>query len=53
MGTLASAAVVGITEVGGHKAILPEVTYQVFITGLHQYLIDENDPLKEGYQISS
>jgi len=52
MGTLASAAVVGITEAGGHKAILPEVTYQVFITGLHQYLIDENDPLKEGYQIS-
>lgn len=52
MGTLAIAAVVGLTEVGGINAILPEVTYSVFITGLHQYLIDENDPLKEGYQIS-
>lgn len=52
MGTLASATVVGITEASGRKAILPEVTYQVFLTGLHQFLIDDSDPLKEGYQLS-
>lgn len=49
IGTLARASVVGITEVGGYKAILPEVTYSVFVTGIHQYLIDKTDPLKEGY----
>lgn len=47
--TFARATVVGLTESNGYKTIVPEVAYSVFVTGIHQYLIDETDPLKEGY----
>ena len=51
IGTLASARAVAITDFEGHKAIIVDVTYSAFITGLHQFLIDEDDPMKEGYFI--
>ena len=52
IGTLAKAKVVDITEVNGYKGIVPEIRYSVFVTGIHQFLIDNEDPLKEGYLLS-
>ena len=49
IGTLAKAKVVDVTEVKGYKGIMPEIRYSVFVTGIHQFLIDNQDPLKEGY----
>ena len=49
IGTLAKAEVVDVTEVKGYKGIIPEIRYSVFVTGIHQFLIDNQDPLKEGY----
>ena len=37
------------TNVGGIKAVVPEVTGRAFITGVNQLMIDEDDPLKYGY----
>ena len=34
-----------------YSAIIPEVHGSAFITGKHQFLIDRNDPLKNGFII--
>jgi len=37
------------TEVGDHAAIVPEIEGSAWITGEHTFLIDDDDPLKEGF----
>ncbi|HMF95488.1 MAG TPA: proline racemase family protein [Vicinamibacterales bacterium] len=39
------------TRVGDHAAIVPEIEGSAWITGEHTFLIDEADPLKEGFRI--
>ena len=36
-------------NVGGLKAAVPEITGRAFITGINQYMIDEDDPFKHGF----
>jgi len=38
-------------SVGGIKAIIPEVTGRAFITGMHTFVIDEDDPFKYGFRL--
>lgn len=38
-------------SVGGIKAIIPEVTGRAFITGMHTFVIDEDDPFKYGFKV--
>ena len=38
-------------KVGGLKAVIPEVTGRVFITGMHNFVIDEDDPFKYGFKL--
>lgn len=49
LGTQFWASVQSETEFGGYKAIVPEVEGRAFITGMHEFLIDPNDPLGEGF----
>jgi len=39
------------TMVGEHHAIVPEIEGSAWITGEHTFLIDETDPLKDGFRI--
>jgi proline racemase len=39
------------TEVGELQAIVPEITGSAWITGEHTFLIDDSDPLKQGFRI--
>ena len=39
------------TRVGEYDAIVPEIEGSAWITGEHTFLIDENDPLREGFRI--
>jgi proline racemase len=39
------------TVVGEHQAIVPEIEGSAWITGEHTFLVDEDDPLKEGFRI--
>jgi proline racemase len=39
------------TEVGGRPAIVPEITGRAWITGLGQYLLDDEDPFPEGFAL--
>ena len=34
---------------GPFKAVIPEVTGNAFITGMHTFVLDANDPLQEGF----
>jgi proline racemase len=40
-----------VTVFGPHRAIIPEVAGSAHITGRHEFLIDPDDPLKDGFVI--
>jgi proline racemase len=39
------------TRVGRLPAVIPEVTGQAFLTGRHEFMLDENDPLGDGFLV--
>jgi trans-L-3-hydroxyproline dehydratase len=51
IGTLFKGRVVGRETVGDLPAIRPEVEGSAWITGEHTFLIDDQDPLKNGFRI--
>ena len=51
IGTRFDVRIADLTEVGGLPAIIPEVTGSAFITGRHEFLIDPDDPLREGVML--
>lgn len=48
IGTRFDVRVVETTTVGGCPTVIPEVTGYAYITGRHEFLIDPEDPLKDG-----
>jgi trans-L-3-hydroxyproline dehydratase len=51
IGTTFSGRVVSRTLVGELTAIVPEIEGSAWITGDHLFLLDEDDPLKDGFRI--
>src|SRR5262249_42384041 len=51
IGTLFSGRLPSRTVVGEHQAIVPELQGSAWLTGEHTFLIDDDDPLKEGFRI--
>ena len=51
IGTRFQGRVASRTEVGEHQAIVPEIEGSAWITGEHTFLVDEADPLKDGFRI--
>lgn len=51
IGTRFTGRVAARTTVGEYAAIVPEIEGSAWITGEHTFLIDENDPLKDGFRI--
>ena len=51
IGTTFRGRVVGETMVGETAAIVPEIEGEAWITGEHTFLLDERDPLKEGFRL--
>jgi trans-L-3-hydroxyproline dehydratase len=49
IGTRFSGKIVQETTFGPYSAVIPQVEGNAFITGRHEFLIDPNDPLKEGF----
>ncbi|MEK3745263.1 MULTISPECIES: proline racemase family protein [Brevibacillus] len=37
------------TQVGDYPAVIPSIEGRAFITGLHQFVVDPTDPLKDGF----
>ena len=51
IGTRFTGRVVSRTAIGEHQAIVPEIEGSAWITGEHTFVIDETDPLKNGFRI--
>ena len=49
LGTKFSAKVLSETKYGTFDAVIPEVEGTANITGKHEFLIDPNDALKDGF----
>ncbi len=49
IGSSFTGKVIESTTFGPHAAIIPEVEGRAFITGMHDFLIDPTDPLKDGF----
>lgn len=43
--------IIRTTRVGSIPAIVPEITGRAWITGIHQHLLDPDDPWPEGYRL--
>jgi proline racemase len=52
IGSRFTGRIVGLAEVGGRKAIVPEITGRAWITGEHAYYLDPTDPYPQGYVLS-
>ncbi len=51
IGTRFRGRVAGRTMVGPHEAIVPEIEGSAWITGEHTFIIDESDPLANGFRL--
>jgi proline racemase len=51
IGTRFSGRVASRTSVGDYEAIVPEIEGSAWITGEHTFLVDDTDPLKDGFRI--
>lgn len=52
IGSTFAGRILGETEVGGTPAIRPEISGRGWITGIHQHMLDPDDPWPEGYRLS-
>jgi trans-L-3-hydroxyproline dehydratase len=41
--------VLAATTVGDYAAVVPEVAGRAFITGMHSFIIEPDDPLRDGF----
>lgn len=48
-GSVFQGSVVGETDFGPFRAVIPEVSGTAYITGEHTFLIDPDDPFREGF----
>jgi proline racemase len=51
IGTLHRGRVTARTQVGEHAAIIAEIEATAWITGEHTFFIDDDDPLKDGFDL--
>jgi trans-L-3-hydroxyproline dehydratase len=51
IGTRFSGRIASRTAVGEHQAIVPEIEGSAWITGEHTFIVDDADPLKDGFRI--
>jgi proline racemase len=51
IGTRFKGRIASRTVVGEHEAIVPEIEGSAWITGEHTFLVDDDDPLRDGFRI--
>src|SRR4051794_22507527 len=51
LGTRLVGRVAGRTTVGGRAAIVPAISGRAWITGIHQFVLDPDDPFPEGFRL--
>ncbi len=53
IGTTLTGRIVEETKVGDCAAVVPEISGRAFVTGHHEFVIDPDDPLKDGFLLGS
>ncbi|WP_282152001.1 trans-3-hydroxy-L-proline dehydratase [Ruegeria atlantica] len=51
IGSRFSGRIVKETQMGALSAIIPEISGRGWITGIHQYMLDPDDPWPDGYRV--
>ncbi|EEX11481.1 proline racemase [Ruegeria lacuscaerulensis ITI-1157] len=51
IGSRFTGRILGTTHVGDRAAILPEISGRGWITGIHQHMLDPDDPWPQGYRL--
>lgn len=51
IGTVFEGKIVEVTKVGQFDAVIPEITGSAYVTGFNQFVVDSEDPLKQGFQL--
>ena len=51
IGSRFACRIAGITEVAGIPAVIPEITGRAYVTGIHTYVIDPEDPMPHGFML--
>lgn len=51
IGTLYRCRLLKEARVGGFTGIIPEITGSAYVTGMHNFVLDPNDPIQEGFQL--
>lgn len=51
LGTLFYGTLVREVKVGHLTGVIPEIRGSAYVTGIHQFMIDQRDPLKDGFLI--
>jgi trans-L-3-hydroxyproline dehydratase len=51
IGTLFTGRLAARTKVGEYEAIVPSLEGSAWVTGEHQFVIDDEDPLKDGFRV--
>jgi proline racemase len=49
LGTCFGVAVVGVSQVAGYRAVIPEVSGEAYVTGTSEFFLDPGDPLGDGF----
>jgi len=49
IGTVFRARIVGTARVGSFPAVIPEISGRAYVTGMHHFVVDPEDPLKRGF----
>ena len=52
IGSTFEGGIVAQTTVGDRAAVVPEISGRGWITGIHQHMLDPDDPWPEGYRLS-
>lgn len=52
IGSRFTGRILSTTRVGDRPAIVPEISGRGWITGIHQHMLDPDDPWPEGYRLS-
>jgi len=51
LGTIFTGRLIEETRVGDHRAVVPTLSGQAWITGFAQYVLDPEDPFPEGFTV--
>lgn len=52
IGSTFTGRIVGTAQVAGVPAVIPEIAGRGWITGIHQHMLDPDDPWPEGYRVN-